>query len=115
MLLLGRRDFVLLPTLHAVRLGHPGGRSRSARVQNCCNWLVMAARSEAWAERVVVDHAAKMGSPARQSDAARHEISSDEVENELLDGGFEILKRDDHFIDRTGQDHIWWLITARKP
>jgi predicted methyltransferase len=64
---------------------------------------------------VVVDHAAKMGSPARQSDAARHEISSDEVESELLDGGFEILKRDDHFIDRTGQDHIWWLITARKP
>jgi hypothetical protein len=45
MLLLGRRDFVLLPTLHAVPLGRAGGRSHSARVQNCSYWLVMAARS----------------------------------------------------------------------
>ena len=45
LLLLGRRDLVLLPTLHAVRLDRAGGRSHSARVQNCCNWLVMVARA----------------------------------------------------------------------
>jgi ubiquinone/menaquinone biosynthesis C-methylase UbiE len=64
---------------------------------------------------VIVDHSARLGRASLHSDAARHEISSAEVENELLDGGFEILKRDDHFVDRTGEDHIWWLITARKP
>lgn len=42
--LLGRRDHILLPTLHAVRLDRAGGRGHSARVQNCCNWLVTGRR-----------------------------------------------------------------------
>ena len=42
LLLLGKRDLVLLPTLQAVRLDRADGHSHSARVQNCCNWLVMS-------------------------------------------------------------------------
>jgi predicted methyltransferase len=65
---------------------------------------------------VVLDHAARLsGSSSRQAEAAHHEISPVEVEDELLGGGFEILKRDDHFVDRTSEDHFWWLISARKP
>jgi ubiquinone/menaquinone biosynthesis C-methylase UbiE len=65
---------------------------------------------------VVLDHAARLGGGGpRASEAAHHEITPSEVEDELRGGGFEILKRDDHFVDRTGEDHIWWLITARKP
>src|SRR5262249_23074481 len=41
LLLLGRRDLVLLPALHAVRLDRTGDRSHSARLQNCRNWLVV--------------------------------------------------------------------------
>jgi ubiquinone/menaquinone biosynthesis C-methylase UbiE len=65
---------------------------------------------------VILDHAARFGGGnSRQSEAARHEITRVEVEAELLGAGFEILKRDDHFVDRTGEDHVWWLITACKP
>lgn len=65
---------------------------------------------------VILDHAARFGSSnSRQSEAVHHEITRAEVEDELLGEGFEILKRDDRFVDRTDEDHVWWLITARKP
>jgi len=65
---------------------------------------------------VILDHGARSGSSvSREGDAAHHEIALVEVKGELIGSGFEILKCDDHFVDRTGEDHIWWLITARKP
>ena len=65
---------------------------------------------------VILDHGARSGSSvSREGDAAHHEIALVEVKGELIGSGFEILKCDDHFVDRTGDDHIWWLITARKP
>ena len=45
MLLLGGRDLVLLPTLHAVRLDRAGGRNHPPRLQNCSDWLVMLGRA----------------------------------------------------------------------
>jgi len=42
----GQGVLVLLPDANAVRLDRARERSHSARVQNCCNWLVMAAHSE---------------------------------------------------------------------
>lgn len=43
-----------------------------------------------------------------------HEISLSSVENKLRLGGFEIVSRDDRFIDRPGDD-LWWLVIGRKP
>ena len=65
---------------------------------------------------VVVDrqpHAAEQGSgnTARED----HEVSSDQVEKELRQAGFEIVGREDHFIDNDPLHENWWLIISRKP
>ena len=65
---------------------------------------------------VVVDrqpHAAEQGSgnTARE----HHEVSSDQVEKELRQAGFEIVRREDHFIDNDPLHENWWLIISRKP
>ena len=43
-----------------------------------------------------------------------HEIPLTSVEDKLRQQGFEIVSRDDHFIDRPG-DNSWWLVIGRKP
>jgi len=43
-----------------------------------------------------------------------HEIPGALVESELRRRGFEILTREESFIDRPGDD-LWWLVVARKP
>jgi len=45
---------------------------------------------------------------------APHHILSQEVQTDLEQHGFEIIDRQDRFIDRPG-DELWWLIPARKP
>jgi ubiquinone/menaquinone biosynthesis C-methylase UbiE len=42
-----------------------------------------------------------------------HEIAEASVESELRRRGFEILSKDESFIDRPG-DEKWWLVVARK-
>jgi predicted methyltransferase len=44
-----------------------------------------------------------------------HEISPERVENELRQADFEIVGRQDHFIDRDPDNEAWWLIVARRP
>ena len=47
-----------------------------------------------------------------------HEVPLSIVEEELRKTGFEIVSRDDHFIDRPSDpqgDDLWWLVRARKP
>jgi predicted methyltransferase len=68
------------------------------------------------ARLVVVDrqpHPAELGS----GNAARehHEVSPDQVEKELRQAGFEIVGREDHFIENDPSNESWWLITSRKP
>ncbi len=43
-----------------------------------------------------------------------HEVPLTAVDGQLRNKGFEIVSRDDSFIDRPGDD-LWWLVTARKP
>ncbi len=43
-----------------------------------------------------------------------HEVSPDIVEAQVRQKGFEILHRDDTFIDQSG-DEPWWLLVARRP
>jgi len=57
---------------------------------------------------VIVDRAAR----ATQAQHA-HEVPLTAVEGQLQNRGFEIVRRDDSFIDRPGDD-VWWLVTALK-
>ncbi len=58
---------------------------------------------------VVVDRAPR-GAP----EEGAHEVPLAVVEHALGLKGFDIVRTDDRFIDRAGED-LWWLIVARKP
>ena len=65
---------------------------------------------------VVVDRApsgsAKDAGGPRLQD---HEISSEQVQKELELAGFDLVSRQDRFIENDPQNERWWLIVARKP
>jgi ubiquinone/menaquinone biosynthesis C-methylase UbiE len=46
--------------------------------------------------------------------ADHHEVSSEQVESELRHAGFEIVSRQDGFIQHDPLKEKWWIITARK-
>lgn len=52
-----------------------------------------------------------VGSP----DNSSHEISADHVEEELRQANFEIVRRQDDFIEKDPDNETWWLLVARKP
>ena len=65
---------------------------------------------------VIVDRAPRSGpAESRELQTEHHELRPDLVETEVRNAGFEIISRDDLFIDRPVDDHIWWLLVARKP
>lgn len=51
----------------------------------------------------------------RETEPRHHHVAPAFVEAEVRGGGFEIVKRDDRFIDQPGDEHVWWLMVARKP
>jgi predicted methyltransferase len=65
---------------------------------------------------VIVDRGPR-SSPveSREKQEEHHELRPDSVETEVRNAGFEIISRQDHFIDRPADDQIWWLLVARKP
>lgn len=63
---------------------------------------------------VVVDREPRPASRA-SPETAEHEISAEEVEKELRRAKFEIVSRQDHFIENDPDHETWWLIVARKP
>lgn len=65
---------------------------------------------------VVVDRGPRSGGEVYRSlESNRHELSPKLVESELLKSGFELVAREDGFIDRPSADQRWWLIVVRKP
>ena len=60
---------------------------------------------------------------AREIQMQQYQIAASIAENEIRQRGFEVISRDDRFIDRPAaerpgdrpDDHVWWLIVARKP
>jgi predicted methyltransferase len=50
----------------------------------------------------------------RELEPKYHEIASGVVEAQLIREKFEILSRQEHFLDQPGEGP-WWLIVARKP
>lgn len=63
---------------------------------------------------VVVDREPK---PANVgvTESGEHEVSVKRVELDLRDAGFEIVSRQDHFIENDPDSETWWLLVARKP
>jgi predicted methyltransferase len=65
---------------------------------------------------VIVDRGPRSGPvESREKQEEHHELRPDSVETEVRNAGFEIISRQDHFIDRPADDQIWWLLVARKP
>lgn len=62
---------------------------------------------------VIVDREPKLTSIAPAGEA-EHEISSRQVQDELRQANFEVIKRDDHFIEHDPYGENWWLIVARR-
>jgi SAM-dependent methyltransferase len=60
---------------------------------------------------------------SRETQIQRYQIAASIAEYEIRQAGFDIVSRDDHFIDRPAaerpgdrpDDHVWWLIVASKP
>lgn len=44
-----------------------------------------------------------------------HEIAAERVEQELRQADFEIVRRQDPFIEKDPYNEAWWLVVARKP
>ena len=63
---------------------------------------------------VVIDRSPKPASGAAL-ETVEHEISSDRVEEEIRVANFEIVRRQDPFIENDSYGESWWLIVARKP
>src|SRR5271165_4838225 len=60
---------------------------------------------------------------SREIQMQQYQIAASIAEDEIRQSGFEIISRDDRFIDRPAverpgdrqDDHVWWLIVVRKP
>jgi SAM-dependent methyltransferase len=60
---------------------------------------------------------------SREIQMQQYQIAASVAEEEIRQRGFEVLSRDNRFIDRPAaerpgdrqDDHVWWLIVARKP
>jgi SAM-dependent methyltransferase len=64
---------------------------------------------------VVTDRGPRPGNgDVRDVEVSRHELSPNWAEAELHQSGFELVRREDRFID-VPDDRPWWLIIARKP
>jgi ubiquinone/menaquinone biosynthesis C-methylase UbiE len=62
---------------------------------------------------VIVDRAPPPGDNAKV-ETGDHEIASQKVVSDLQRANFEVLRRDDQFIETDPQHESWWLIVARK-
>ena len=77
--------------------------------------LARVYRSLSQSGRLVIVDRAPQAENGVGGDAHGHEISSDQVERELRHANFEILSRQDRFIDSNPDHESWWLIVASKP
>jgi ubiquinone/menaquinone biosynthesis C-methylase UbiE len=64
---------------------------------------------------VIVDRGPQSGTgDVREVEARLHELPPNLVENELRQSGFQLIQREDRFIDRP-DERPWWLIVVRRP
>jgi ubiquinone/menaquinone biosynthesis C-methylase UbiE len=51
----------------------------------------------------------------RADQVKNHVIAPDIAESEIRSAGFEVISRDDHFIDKPDEESTRWMIVFRKP
>jgi predicted methyltransferase len=61
---------------------------------------------------IVVDRGPR---PGKTPAPGEHELAPSEGEAGLRAAGFDVVERDDAFIDRSGDLDLWWMIVARRP
>jgi SAM-dependent methyltransferase len=65
---------------------------------------------------VVVDRGPRQSVEGNHVSAAmRHDLRPGAAADEIQQARFELVSRDDRFIDRPGEEDIWWLLVAKKP
>jgi predicted methyltransferase len=64
---------------------------------------------------VVVDRAPRAGGETRAAAQRLHEVTRAVAERQINHQGFQTVLRDDTFIDRSGDEDVWWLVVFRKP
>ena len=67
------------------------------------------------ARLVVVDRGPRRGDESRSTAAEHHEMTAAAAGTEITRRGFQTMSTEDRFIDRAGDQEIWWLIVFRKP
>jgi ubiquinone/menaquinone biosynthesis C-methylase UbiE len=65
--------------------------------------------------RLVVVDRAPAPANGQKGEIIGHDVPASRVENELRQAQFEIVCRQDHFIENDPYHENWWLIVARKP
>jgi predicted methyltransferase len=63
---------------------------------------------------VVVDRAPRAGGETRAAAEGHHEVTRAVAERQINHQGFQTVFRDDTFIDRSGDEDVWWLLVFRK-
>jgi predicted methyltransferase len=69
----------------------------------------------AGASLVVVDRGARDHDHPDSAAPNHHEIALTTAEGDITRLGFQVVARNDRFIDRPTEDDIWWLLVFRKP
>ncbi len=67
------------------------------------------------ARLVVVDRGPRDGDTSPTATAEHHEMTAAVAEHDINQQGFHTVTREDRFIDRPGEEDIWWLLVFRKP
>jgi predicted methyltransferase len=66
------------------------------------------------ARLVVVDRVLRTGGGTRTPTAEHHEMTAATAERQINQQGFQTVLREDRFIDRPGDEDVWWLLVFRK-
>jgi predicted methyltransferase len=64
---------------------------------------------------VVVDRTPRTGVEASAAAKGHHEMPRAVAERQIAQQGFQTVLREDSFIDRSGDEDVWWLVVFRKP
>ena len=67
------------------------------------------------ARLVVVDRTPRSDMRSDATSGQHHAITRAAVEKQTRRHGFETVAQDDRFIDRAGEEDLWWLLVLRKP
>jgi len=63
---------------------------------------------------VVVDRAPRGGVETRRQAEGHHEMTRAVAEGQITQQGFQTVRREDSFIDRSGDEDVWWFVVFRK-